>query len=54
MEVYDWPRTRFVAGFIGTPGMNFIEGRIDNIMSDGELVDLDSIQLVPVSFGFVF
>jgi multiple sugar transport system ATP-binding protein len=34
MEVYDWPLTRFVAGFIGTPGMNFIEGRIELV--DGE------------------
>jgi multiple sugar transport system ATP-binding protein len=30
MEVYHWPANRFVAGFIGTPAMNFI---------DGELVD---------------
>jgi multiple sugar transport system ATP-binding protein len=28
MEVYDWPANRFVAGFIGTPGMNFIDGQI--------------------------
>ncbi len=34
MAVYDWPRTRFVAGFIGTPGMNFIEGRI--VLVDGD------------------
>lgn len=25
-EVYDWPENMFVAGFIGTPAMNFIEG----------------------------
>jgi multiple sugar transport system ATP-binding protein len=29
MEVYDWPANRFVAGFIGTPAMNFIAGRLD-------------------------
>jgi multiple sugar transport system ATP-binding protein len=28
MEVYDWPANRFVAGFIGTPGMNFVDGEI--------------------------
>ncbi len=28
MEVYDWPANRFVAGFIGTPAMNFIEGEL--------------------------
>ena len=27
MEVYDWPANRFVAGFIGTPAMNFIDGQ---------------------------
>jgi multiple sugar transport system ATP-binding protein len=27
-EVYDRPANRFVAGFIGTPGMNFIEGEL--------------------------
>lgn len=24
-EIYDTPRTRFVAGFVGTPSMNFID-----------------------------
>jgi len=28
IEVYDRPRTRFVAGFIGTPPMNFISGTL--------------------------
>lgn len=28
MEVYDHPVNRFVAGFLGTPPMNFFEGRI--------------------------
>jgi opacity protein-like surface antigen len=36
------------------PMKGFAEGRIDNIVNDGELVDLDSIQLVPVSFGIHF
>ncbi len=27
-EVYDRPRNRFVAGFIGTPPMNFVEARL--------------------------
>ena len=30
MEVYDWPANRFVAGFIGTPAMNFIEGTLQH------------------------
>ncbi len=28
LEVYDRPANRFVAGFVGTPPMNFIKGRI--------------------------
>ncbi|MGD9722827.1 MAG: ABC transporter ATP-binding protein [Pirellulales bacterium] len=28
MEVYDWPANRFIAGFIGTPAMNFIAGTL--------------------------
>jgi ABC-type sugar transport system ATPase subunit len=27
-EVYDWPASRFVAGFVGSPSMNFFEGRL--------------------------
>ncbi len=30
MEVYDWPANRFVAGFIGTPAMNFIGGELSD------------------------
>jgi len=31
-EIYDWPATKFVAQFIGSPSMNFldVEGAIDN------------------------
>ncbi|MCL4699122.1 MAG: sn-glycerol-3-phosphate ABC transporter ATP-binding protein UgpC, partial [Burkholderiaceae bacterium] len=29
IELYDRPANRFVAGFIGSPAMNFIEGRLD-------------------------
>lgn len=29
-EIYERPANRFVASFVGTPPMNFIEGRIDN------------------------
>ncbi len=30
LDLYDSPANRFVAGFIGSPGMNFIEGKISN------------------------
>jgi len=36
LEVYDHPRTRFVAGFIGTPPMNFLSG--DIMEADRKLV----------------
>jgi multiple sugar transport system ATP-binding protein len=29
LELYDHPQNLFVAGFIGSPAMNFIEGRLD-------------------------
>ncbi len=34
-EVYDRPANRFVAGFVGTPPMNFLEGRLEQ--ADGGL-----------------
>ncbi|MCW5634695.1 MAG: sn-glycerol-3-phosphate ABC transporter ATP-binding protein UgpC [Rubrivivax sp.] len=30
LELYDRPANRFVAGFIGSPAMNFIEGRLED------------------------
>lgn len=30
MNLYKYPKNKFVAGFIGTPAMNFIEGKIIN------------------------
>ncbi len=37
-EVYDYPVNTFVAGFIGSPAMNFVEGRIH---TDGEAVRIE-------------
>ncbi|MEP0521050.1 MAG: ABC transporter ATP-binding protein [Hyphomicrobiales bacterium] len=48
-EIYDWPATKFVAAFIGSPAMNFLdfEGSIDN---DGNQITLDGNQVeVPTS-----
>ena len=56
MEVYDKPVNRFVAGFLGTPPMNFFEGRIkiENykpvfLLSDGSEITLTDLadQLLP-------
>jgi multiple sugar transport system ATP-binding protein len=33
-ELYDRPRNRFVAGFLGEPEMNFVQGRL--LAADGE------------------
>lgn len=39
MDLYNFPNNKFVAGFIGSPAMNFIEG---NIISESEIVFLSS------------
>jgi multiple sugar transport system ATP-binding protein len=51
MEVYAKPANRFVAGFIGSPAMNFIDGRLVAV-GDGLAVDAGSFRLgLPESFG---
>lgn len=35
VEVYDWPVNRFVAGFLGSPPMNFLNGRVEQ--NDGKI-----------------
>ena len=45
MNLYDHPRNRFVAGFIGSPAMNFVDGRI---------VAGDSLQFVAEGNAFTF
>jgi len=35
LEVYDAPATRFVAGFLGSPAMNFIAGTIETAQGTG-------------------
>ncbi|NIS59272.1 MAG: sn-glycerol-3-phosphate ABC transporter ATP-binding protein UgpC [Proteobacteria bacterium] len=45
MEVYEYPVNLFVAGFIGSPAMNFIPGKI--ISKDSKLyVDAESFELL--------
>ncbi len=42
-EVYDNPQNMFVAGFIGTPAMNFFRGRIDkdgNFVAQGMRIEI--------------
>ena len=45
MEIYDYPVNKFVGGFIGNPGMNFMSARI--VGEGSELyVDVDSFRLL--------
>ena len=43
LELYDQPANRFVAGFIGSPAMNFLEGTVESkddavrLVTEGEL-----------------
>lgn len=45
MEIYDYPINKFVGGFIGNPGMNFLSAKI--VSENAKLyVDLGSFQLL--------
>ena len=50
MNIYNRPANRFVAEFVGSPGMNFIEGRFDaaarSFTSDALSLTLEETQLV--------
>ncbi len=48
LELYDRPATRFVAGFIGSPAMNFVPGTIG---ADGASVMLDMPGAQPLPLG---
>jgi multiple sugar transport system ATP-binding protein len=41
LELYHRPKSRFVAGFIGSPRMNFLPGKVASVDSQGVLVTLD-------------
>jgi multiple sugar transport system ATP-binding protein len=45
MNLYDHPRNRFVAGFIGSPAMNFV---------DGTIATSDSLQFIAEGNAFTF
>ncbi|MGB3537032.1 MAG: sn-glycerol-3-phosphate ABC transporter ATP-binding protein UgpC [Mesorhizobium sp.] len=38
LDLYNNPRNRFVAGFIGSPAMNFLEGTVQAVSSEGVTV----------------
>jgi len=41
LDLYHTPRNRFVAGFIGSPAMNFLDGRIVGLADERIEVELD-------------
>ena len=45
MEVYRRPANRFVASFIGSPAMNFFEGRVRSAEDGGSLFEAGSLQV---------
>ena len=47
-QLYDHPINRFVAGFIGSPSMNFVETNVPD--GDGEIVTDDLTVPVPAAF----
>jgi multiple sugar transport system ATP-binding protein len=48
-ELYDAPANVFVAGFVGSPAMNFINGRMEGSAFTGAGVVLDNVEMAPGS-----
>jgi multiple sugar transport system ATP-binding protein len=53
MELYNHPRNLFVAGFIGSPGMNFLPAKIDNGVAKLPMVEIKLPQEVAERLGRV-
>ncbi|MCC5984827.1 MAG: sn-glycerol-3-phosphate ABC transporter ATP-binding protein UgpC [Rhodobacteraceae bacterium] len=53
-EIYDRPANTFVAGFIGTPAMNLLDGRVTGGAFEGENVRIAGLAAPdgPVTLGF--
>jgi multiple sugar transport system ATP-binding protein len=50
LDLYDRPDNLFVAGFIGSPAMNFLDGRVE-IGADGPVFQLGDGVTLPVAAG---
>ncbi|MEO1019810.1 MAG: sn-glycerol-3-phosphate ABC transporter ATP-binding protein UgpC [Pseudomonadota bacterium] len=48
LELYNTPANRFVAGFIGSPRMNFLEGSIAGLEADTAHVKVEGLRDIPV------
>ncbi len=51
LELYNAPRNKFVAGFIGSPRMNFIPGRITRVGEGDFDLDCDGLGAVTLPLG---
>lgn len=49
LELYHYPANRFVAGFIGSPMMNFIQVQVEKIDAGGVQVRLPDGQILPLA-----
>jgi len=47
-ELYEKPANLFVAGFVGSPAMNLLPGRILEISSKGMSIELEKLQYNPI------
>ena len=43
LELYNAPANRFVAGFIGSPRMNFLAGRVTSAGPDGAVIEVPNV-----------
>jgi multiple sugar transport system ATP-binding protein len=50
-EVYRSPIDRFVAGFVGAPRMNFVEGRLSATDENGMVFQATASELIPIEFA---
>jgi multiple sugar transport system ATP-binding protein len=51
LELYHHPQNQFVAGFIGSPKMNFVPARVAAVDAMGITVDFGEAQPMPVRIG---
>lgn len=53
-DIYDKPANTFVAGFIGSPAMNLLEGAITDGVFTAQAVHIDALNIAngPVTLGF--
>ena len=49
LDLYNRPANRFVAGFIGSPRMNFLEGRVARADRSGVVVDVPGLPPVAIA-----